>query len=216
MGQERQEPALRIGVSMRISQAEGYCEPRDALAHDWHSFINKVIPDALWLPIPNLVESGTNFLSSWGLNAFILTGGIDLNAEPLRDKSENNILDYAIEKSFPVLGICRGLQLMARRFNGEVIEDSSKKHVATAHNVSVIANPVGYETADEMSVNSYHNYIIKNSGELVPFAFDNDGNIEAVYSNDHQLAAIMWHPERNNPVTRSDAEFVRSFFGAPK
>ncbi len=47
---------LRLGLTMRVVEASGYYEPRDALAHDWQHCLQRILPGACWMPIPNIGE----------------------------------------------------------------------------------------------------------------------------------------------------------------
>lgn len=80
---------MKIGVSTRIVAAQGYSEDRDALAQVWGSFLATALPDALWLPIPNLGADRTvQYCADWGLDRLILSGGDDIGITPLRDVTE--------------------------------------------------------------------------------------------------------------------------------
>ena len=204
---------LRIGISTRIVNACDYNESRDALSHDWYSFIQNVFPKALWMLVPNLGQHTPNFLSRWNLNGFIISGGGNYGSESLRDESELAIIDYAITHKHPILGVCRGLQLMVHKFGGKIEQTIKKEHVATTHSIRATNNPIGYKAVNLMKVNSYHDNVITDAGRMVPFAFDEQRNIEAAYSKEHRLAAIMWHPERSNPTNMADVAFLRCFFG---
>ena len=68
----------RLGLTMRVTDAVGYNEPRDSLAQDWAAFMAVVLPEAIWLPIPNLGTEVGRFVNEWELDGFILTGGNDV------------------------------------------------------------------------------------------------------------------------------------------
>lgn len=183
------------GLSMRITQAADYEEPRDSISHDWLNRLREwqITP----VLIPNIQADAPAYLESVGVDILILTGGDDIGATPLRDASENILLEYATAQSMPLLGICRGLQLINDFYGGNSIPVSG--HVANPHPVRVSDEWTGFY-GDQTIVNSYHNLGI-NPGSvgdsLVVKATDTDGFVEAVQHVDLPLAAIMWHPERD-------------------
>ena len=74
------------------------------------------------LPIPisnKLIDEKNNhhlysFLNKIPLSGILLSGGNDLGSFPDRDNTELNLINYAIQKSIPILGICRGMQAIAQ------------------------------------------------------------------------------------------------------
>ena len=84
-------------------------------------------------------------------------------------------------------------------------------HVAHDHALIPVA-----EFVDVLphSVNSYHNHGIDEQ-ELAPgfvvLARDSDGNVEAFQHKTEQIAGIMWHPEREQPIRDVDVELLRRF-----
>src|SRR5947207_15010571 len=104
---------LRVGLTMREVHPEGYDEPRDALARVWATFLQTALPDAVWLPVPNLGPAAApRFCDQWGINALILTGGEDIGVSPARDATERGLWRHFMRNDRPILGVCRGLQLM--------------------------------------------------------------------------------------------------------
>lgn len=183
-------------------------------------------------------QSGSAYeVLDWGKNNFedikkcsslLLTGGADIFPEfyadwpeavnnndyiPERDGFEFRLLDYALESNMPVLGICRGMQLINCRLNGSLIIDietiRSVNHRKLSdnedryHNVNIksgtlLNDIVGTKTG---IVNSSHHQGIDRAGEgLVISAKSDDGIVEAIEWEDKTgksfLLAIQWHPER--------------------
>ena len=111
-----QNRRIRVGLTMRVLETDGYYEPRDSLAQDWSNFMATALPNADWLAVPNLGASNIrNYCKEWGLNHLILTGGEDIGVSIIRDETEQELLSWACEYAVPVLGICRGMQVMAKR-----------------------------------------------------------------------------------------------------
>jgi putative glutamine amidotransferase len=201
---------LRIGVTMRGAQAQEYVEHRDALAHDWYSFLAVAIPEAQWLSVPNLGgESALSYFQTWELNALLLTGGEDLGSNPLRDVTELSLLAHALSRDFPVLGICRGAQLIWKHFGGRLTP--TPYHRATRHTI---------QFRDCLRVvNSYHTQGL--NPELRPHALEilataEDGSIEALTIHGKSALGLMWHPEREAAPSKQDIALIRPlFFPAP-
>jgi len=193
----------RIGLTMRIQQADGYHEPRDALAQCWADFLAVALPAAKWMYLPSLgAEAIADYCDAWGLNGLILTGGEDVGSSPLRDATERTLLDWAERDAKPVLGICRGLQLMTSLSGGHL--QHVEGHVASRHPLS------GRYTHE---VNSYHGLGIKDCPrgyEILARAPDD--TIEAIGHLELPWQGWMWHPERERISNAHDIEAIRRVF----
>ncbi|MBL1320397.1 MAG: gamma-glutamyl-gamma-aminobutyrate hydrolase family protein [Methylophaga sp.] len=194
---------IRIGLTMRLTQAEGYNEPRDALAQDWHQFLKTALPDASWLAIPNLgAEQVIDYCKQWGINRLILTGGGDLGVSDIREETEIALLKWAELNDIPTIGICRGMQVMSVWAGEELM--MIENHVGSRHHLK------GEMTGE---VNSYHNYAVKECpNKFKILARSEEGYIEAICHEKKPLMGWMWHPERENPIQLTDTERLRRFF----
>ena len=131
----------------------------------------------------------------------ILSGGDDLNSCELRDKVELALLDFAFAKSVPVIGICRGMQMICAHFGVGLTPVQS--HAATRHYVTGLIN---------REVNSYHNYGVKLQPEgFEVLARSADGCVEAIRHEGYGVLAMMWHPEREMPADDRDKDLINSF-----
>jgi gamma-glutamyl-gamma-aminobutyrate hydrolase PuuD len=207
---------LRIGLTMREVNAEGYNEPRDALARVWGEFLQAAVPEAAWLPVPNLGASAALFCDRWGINALILTGGEDIGVSPVRDATERELLQHFTRQGRPMFGVCRGLQLMWTELGGDLEVKSG--HVAVRHRVRY-ARETALHIEDRLGeVNSFHGFSLREPAEalrapVIVFARADDGSAEGVRFGDGRMAGVMWHPEREETASSADVSLIRSLFG---
>lgn len=190
---------LRIGVSTRIIHSKNYVDDRDALSHDWVSLLEKI--DIHPILIPNSLLEIEKFLDDMDLDGIILSGGDNIGEFPLRDKNENKIMKYAINKKMPIFGVCRGMQIINQFFGGDVIKTEDREHVGKSHSIIVNKEKIfSFLDDEEIMVNSFHNNIIiekKLGKNLTSIAKDtNDETIEAFIHSSHPIIGTMWHPER--------------------
>lgn len=198
-----------LALTMRMMQTE--YEQRDAIARDWWSFLHSVASDLLILPVPNIGQKVIPFLNSFDLMGIIFSGGDDWGKFPERDLTENLIFQYVLnhetKNNLPLLGICRGAQIINRFYYGQIVAVTN--HVATRHQIDF--------KGQNLEVNSYHNFgiLAENLGQgLMPLAKASDASIEAFTAIDSQrkIAGLMWHPERETRPAEHDLQFFREFF----
>ena len=173
-----------------------------------------------FLPVPlaNVQPENVNqLLDTLQLDSIILSGGNSIakldptasDVAPERDAFEEVILDAAMQSNIPVLGVCRGMQMVNLHLGGQL--SSVTGHVGNHH--AVIAES-DYVDAIPSTVNSYHNWAIgpsELSRHLVAIAKDNQGNIECFKHKNKAVAGIMWHPEREDPPKPQDINLLKSF-----
>lgn len=212
----------RIGITQRVMQHPSYAEVMDCLDTHWARLLVplNILPVPLPLMAPEFVPELWEALE---LDGLILSGGNTItefadntddskNLSPERDEYEKALLQTAIAAEAPILGICRGLQLMNVYFGGSL--EKSSGHSGTRHVVKVSAHSDRYAMPDK--VNSYHDCIVpaESLGDgLVALACDVDGNVEAFEHPKHKLLAIMWHPEREPSPSEADCRLIKEHFG---
>ena len=195
--------SLHIGVTMRVLEAQGYYEPRDALAQEWSSFLSVALPNAAWMPLPNLGEKEIRiYCEKWGINRLILTGGEDIGVSTIRDETEQNLLIWSREHAIPVLGVCRGMQMMAV-WAGVALKPV-EGHIRTRH---MLQGNYAHE------VNSFHNYGLAECPRgFEVSARSENGEIEAIRNTELCWEGWMWHPERERPFQSADIDRLRRLF----
>lgn len=176
------------------------------------------------------------------IDGLVLSGGMDVDptlygeephpklgkVSPERDFFEINIARAVLDKGKPLLGICRGCQVLNVSLGGTLFQDihaqSSQpllqhvqqapryhgSHFAEISNDSKLKAVVGQE---RIRVNSFHHQAVKEVGRgLVVSAVASDGVVEAVESTEHPFViGVQWHPEH---MALHDDEPSNSLFRA--
>lgn len=116
------------------------------------------------------------------------------------------IVEYAIEKDIPVLGICMGMQLLASLDNGgnfnELNETNIEHRQANTkyvHDVDIVKDTKLNKILEtkKIKVNSKHRYHITRVNKYKIAAYSEDGLIEAIEHPDKKFViGIQWHPEK--------------------
>lgn len=185
---------MKVALSMRVTEASNYSERRDSISHDWIVCLDGW--GAVPVLLPNLVGDLGAYISSVAPDLIVLTGGDDIGSTPERDRAETNLLKLAIARRIPVIGVCRGMQLINGYLGGTTVPVAG--HVACSHDVSISPDWQQYY-GERISVNSYHNQGIAAGtlGDSLDIAAtDPDGAVEGIRHKDLPVAGIMWHPER--------------------
>ncbi|AWZ48505.1 gamma-glutamyl-gamma-aminobutyrate hydrolase [Clostridiaceae bacterium 14S0207] len=158
------------------------------------------------------------------IDGLILSGGHDVypvnyNEEPEqklgvvfpeRDEFDFALLDAAEKRNIPVLGICRGFQIINVAHGGTLYQDLSYrdekciKH-SQGHTPSLATHSVKVEKdssfgkifGTDIRINSFHHQVVKEVGSsLKAVAFAKDGVVEAIESSEGKLIfGTQWHPE---------------------
>ncbi len=199
---------MKIGITQRVDIDPNTQEIRDCLDQKWQNFSIGFNLDLV--QIPNKNRNISNWLENMDIDGFILSGGNDIgflenasNTNQDRDLTEKIILDFAEKENLPVLGVCRGAQMINYYFQGNLIP--LKNHVGTIH--PLVINLNNNEIEKKIKVNSFHKWGINHKAlgkDLFPFAWDSDGNIEGIKHKELNWTGIMWHPERNNQLEDID------------
>lgn len=190
-----------VALSMRIMQAPGHHEQRDAISHDWMKRLEAwgMVP----VLIPNALADPAAYLDRLMPDLLVLTGGDDIGATPTRDAAETAMLGHALKGDLPVLGVCRGMQVINTRLGGALTHVDN--HVGKSHYISV-SPPWQGLYGDRIMVNSYHAYGVAAGGlakDLMVTATDGGDHVEACCHRGKAVAAVMWHPERD-PAPEGD------------
>lgn len=117
------------------------------------------------------------------------------------------IYRYAFNKNMPILGLCAGMQMMARVDNDitlNIIEKNTtllnhhKRRVKYVHSVNIDENTKLFDIVKKktIQVNSKHNFHIIKTGKFKISAYSDDGLIEGIEHPDKDFViGLQWHPE---------------------
>jgi putative glutamine amidotransferase len=208
-----------IGLSTYVEPARwGAWQVPAALLHEWYvDAVREAGGRAVLLPPDSTDDDVLD-----RIDGLILIGGADVGpenygAEPHptvdtprveRDASELLLCRGARSRDLPLLGICRGMQVMAIAYGGSLIQDlpdagyglvhREMPGTFTEHDVrlapgSRIADIYGVTT---LSTNSSHHQGIADPGSLVPTGWTGDGLVEVLEAPESRFTVgVQWHPE---------------------
>jgi putative glutamine amidotransferase len=155
------------------------------------------------------------------LDGLVISGGADVDPErygadphprtaswrPDRDAWELSLLDAAAAAGLPVLGVCRGMQLMAVHAGGRLDQHTPELVGHDEHSpggpefgaIAISTQPgtrVATLVGDALTVNCHHHQSVAAHPGFVPSARASDGTLEAMEEDgDRFCVAVQWHPE---------------------
>jgi gamma-glutamyl-gamma-aminobutyrate hydrolase PuuD len=166
------------------------------------------------LPI-NLKKNKIDLSSIKSADGLILAGGGDISKiknnrlNQIRDDYEIKLFNYFYKNNKPILGICRGFQLIADLYKIKLFKVDN--HVRKIHRLYIKKN--NYILHNVLTVNSFHKYSIKNlPNEFINVASTNDGSIEIATHNSKKILCLMFHPERIMKSKNLILNSIKNFF----
>lgn len=160
------------------------------------------------------------------LDGILLSGGGDINplflgkepsqglhsVNPYRDRQELMLVRLAANRQIPILGICRGIQIMNAALGGSLCQDiyteadgTPLKHsqemdrAFASHTINIAKDSLLYRImrTEKLPVNSFHHQAVKAPAPGFRIsATAPDGIIEAIESTEHKsMLGVQWHPE---------------------
>jgi len=179
-------------------------------------------------------------------DGILFTGGEDVHPElygkpeyleeyelkeiiPARDKFEYNVIERALELKKPVLGICRGLQLINVFLGGTLVPDIPRLHQSSGHgkkngvdqihSIRVEAGSLLHQISgrDSGDVNSAHHQSAERTADSLRIVASGEPGItEAMEWKDPRerswLLMVQWHPERMTDLTSPFSAAIKKAF----
>lgn len=199
---------ILVAVSQRVDTPHGYTEWRDGLDQRLTEWLLSI--GCMPVPVPNALASaaigGEDMLAAWlravQPTALLLSGGNDIGDRPERDRTEAQLLAWARDGRRPVLGLCRGMQMLGT-WSGGALQPVAG-HVRSRHTLQgQIGGPA----------NSFHCFSLSACPpEYTVIARADDGEIEAIRHKHLPWEGWMWHPEREYPFDLRDQERAKMIF----
>jgi putative glutamine amidotransferase len=216
----------RIGVPIRLSSSSDP-DPRVAEANELFDYIVELVRDGGGEPV--LLTAAPTDAELMALEGVVLPGGGDLDpglygeeeSEVCYDVNQaQDALDLAvargsIDAGLPLLGICRGHQLLNVLYGGTLIQDMAPGTVghnepAPAHGAgpwawhevkvqpgTKVAGLYGHATSGVIVkiASGHHQAVARVADGLAVTAVAEDGTIEAMEDPERWVASVQWHPE---------------------
>jgi putative glutamine amidotransferase len=216
-------PALAVVEATRFRS-------HDPAYHDYvQLLVGNVIAEARahgWAVTRLAADEGTDALlaATEPADAIVIVGGEDIHPGfygaatgyphesrhlPVADAAQLALVHAAIRRGTPLLGICRGLQIVNVALGGTLVQDLGEEcahvnrgvpipQVLTTHGVHVepdsrLADLLGTGPLEVRS--AHHQAVDALGGELVVTARSHDGHVEAIEHRDAPVLAVQWHPE---------------------
>ncbi|SRR5690625_1325580 len=176
--------------------------------------------------LPNIENEDDIKVIANKIDGLLLTGGGDIDPTlfgeephrklgeitPERDFFELALIKEMLALNKPILGICRGSQILNIAAGGDMYQDiyaqydhellqhdQNAPYTHASHFIHVVENSILHTITQKTSfkVNSYHHQAVRKMGEnFIVSATSSDGVIEAIESTNHKfVVGVQWHPE---------------------
>lgn len=180
-------------------------------------FINKAYMDSLLVFGCTILPLCTHASLEFALqtcDALLLPGGYDIHSYYIDAPTNENCtyyphpmdhfdlvcIDSFYKKKKPILGICRGMQMLNVYFKGTILQhiDTINHEQNHQHNIESSSHSFLKQLyPSSFLVNSYHHQIIGKLGnKLHTSAFSKENYVEAIEHENKQIIGVQWHPER--------------------
>lgn len=195
-----------VAMTMLRQHEPSRDEWRDAIDVRWTAFLARCGLQPLY--VPNDAAAALRLLECTDPAGVLLTGGGHCAAlsgdQDARDRTEAAALEWAAARGKPVLGVCRGMQVLLARAGAPL--ERVHDHVGCRHTVD--------GALGSRRVNSFHEYGFRTAPAAYAVqALSGDGVIEAAFDQSSRHAAVMWHPEREAAPDAADLAMFRRVFG---
>ena len=221
-----------MNIKPLIGISANYGDSNSKLAENYYKSIVAVGGVPVIIPVTDDLATIEAIVGR--LDGILLSGGGDMhpryyNEEPipengipdeLRDRYDVTLIKSAVEYQLPVLGICRGMQVINTVFGGSLYQDinvqyadkkpmchsQNEERSVTTQTASVVTDSLLYSivSCNTLPINSIHHQAVKRIADgFRAVAFADDGICEAIESLYYPILGVQWHPEH---LSEADAE----------
>ncbi len=223
--------SLHIALSATISDSNTLSVNRNYLSAIWD---NGAIPTLI---CPDTSKQYIDSVCNT-FDGFVFCGGGDIDPKYYKEErgpktksicAERDLFEYklfhaAYRSGKPILGICRGMQIINVFLGGTLLQDvaghmqQEKKHIVT-HEIILTNESIIKSNKDSATilVNSFHHQAINSlSVELIADAYSkSDGYIEAFHGRGKNfLYGVQWHPESIYKISSISNDIFKAFISA--
>ena len=195
----------QLWVTQRVDVVGSHAERRDGLDQRWVGFLASV--GVLPVLVPNHLATVKEMAAheAENISGLVLTGGNSLaryGGDALeRDAVETWLLGHAISRRLPVVGVCRGMQLILDYFGTKLVR--LEGYAGTSH--ALVAQDEKHRSSDTRTVTTYFNWGAKDVKlPMEVTAATGDGVAMAAAHKELPIYGQMWHPERETPISAND------------
>ena len=209
---------LKIGITMNLKE-----ERNITVTKEYVDSLVRTCKEVVPILLPVITEKEVLLKMCNLLDGLLLTGGGDIDPKyykeepqlelgeinPLRDEMELFLILEMYRQKKPILGICRGCQVLNVAFGGNLFQDitnlTTLQHKQLAprnyafHSIKILRDTLLYKIfcKESIRVNSFHHQAINNISPLFKAAArTSDGIIEAIEGTfDFFVVGVQWHPE---------------------
>jgi gamma-glutamyl-gamma-aminobutyrate hydrolase PuuD len=140
----------------------------------------------------------------------LLCGGADIGVNTKRDNLEIKWIESALKNNQPIIGICKGMQILNFYFGGKV--SNLPKNISEIHTIDIFKDDEdhsqrisGFHNVIDINgnlteVNSrHHQYCetIASNFNATHYSLDSDKIVEGIEDDEKRIWAVQWHPEYN-------------------
>jgi len=205
----------KILVTQRVDYISSHDENRDALDQNWTPLM--LAANLYPVLVGNNTLAVKQLLAHDQFDGLLLTGGNSLVAyrgdSALRDEVELHLLGWAITHHVPVLGVCRGMQLIQHHYQLPLQQVSD--HIGVKQQLQVTADDrIARLYKGLESVSVFHQFGAYHSQPpLNTVAKSADDVVMAIRHESLPIHGVMWHPEREESKRDKHIELLKSIFG---